>query len=130
MRNVLASIVLLVTTNAAFAQDCPAPLKPSLRVEMYFGRSVQGGAPVSDRQWAEFVTQEMTPRLPGLTVVDAQGAWKDEKQMRERTKLVIVVLPDEPASREGIAAIASSYKSRFHQKSVGIVTQSACASFD
>jgi hypothetical protein len=42
MRNVFVSVVLLLT-GPAFAQDCPAPLKPMLRVEMYFGRSVQGG---------------------------------------------------------------------------------------
>jgi hypothetical protein len=65
-----------------------------------------------------------------LTVLDAQGAWKEERQMREHTKVVIVVLPDEAANREQIAAAMEAYKKRFRQKSVGIVTQPACASFD
>ena len=130
MRTVLACIILLGLTGPVPAQDCAAPLKPMLRVELYFGRSVQGGRPVSDSQWNRFVTQDMTPRFPGLTVLDAQGAWRDERQMRERTKLVIVVLPDEPAAREQISAVAESYKTRFHQKSVGLVTQAVCASFD
>jgi Protein of unknown function (DUF3574) len=129
MRNVFVSVVLLLT-GPAFAQDCPAPLKPMLRVEMYFGRSVQGGRAVTDRQWGEFVTQEMTPRVSGLTVLDAQGVWRDDRQMRERTKLVIIVLPDESAAREQIAGIAATYKTRFHQKSVGVVTQAVCASFE
>ncbi len=67
----------------------------------------------------------MTPRVSGLTVLDAQGVWRDDRQMRERTKLVIIVLPDESAAREQIAGIAATYKTRFHQKSVGVVTQAS-----
>src|SRR3954454_3712231 len=114
MRNVLVSIVLLLLAGSAFAQDCPAPLKPMLRVELYFGRSVQGGPPVSDRQWAQFVTREMTPRFPGLTVLDAQGAWRENKrEVREHTKLVVVALPDDAANRQQIAAAMDAYKNRF-----------------
>ena len=54
MRNVLVSIILLALSDVAFAQDCPAPLKPMRRVELYFGRSVQGGWPVSDSERALF----------------------------------------------------------------------------
>jgi hypothetical protein len=44
VRKVL-SIVLLLSTGPAFAQDCPAPLKPMLRVELYFGPNVDACQP-------------------------------------------------------------------------------------
>jgi hypothetical protein len=42
---------------------------------------------------------------------------------------VIPVLPDGPQARERIAAAAEAYKSRFHQGSVGIGTQTVGAGF-
>jgi hypothetical protein len=70
------------------------------------------------------------PRFPGLTILDAQGAWREnEREVREKTKLVIVALPDTAANREQIAAAAEAYKKRFRQMSVGIMTQLVCASF-
>ncbi len=115
MRNVLVSIILLVLTSSAFAQDCPAPLKPMLRVELYFGRTVQGRPPVSERQWAEFVALDLTPRFPGLTVLDAKGAWREGKrEVREKTKLVIVALTDTAPDRAQIAAAMDAYRKRFH----------------
>jgi hypothetical protein len=130
MRNVLLALIVLLSSGAAFAQDCAAPLKPMLRVEMYFGRNVRFGTPVSEGQWTRFVAREMTPRFPGLTILDAQGAWREnEREVREKTKLVIVALPDTAANREQIAAAAEAYKKRFRQMSVGIMTQLVCASF-
>jgi hypothetical protein len=127
------SAVFLLLCALAQAQErvCTPPLEAMLRVELYFGRSIEGGRHVSDREWAQFLTHELTPRFPGLTVLDARGAWKrGEHQMRELTKVVVMVMPDGVASRGQIAAVAESYKTRFHQTSVGIVTQPVCASFD
>jgi hypothetical protein len=130
MRNVLLALIVLLSSGAAFAQDCAAPLKPMLRAEMYFGRNVRFGAPVSEGQWTRFVARELMPRFPGLTILDAQGAWREnEREVREKTKLVIVALPDTAANREQIAAAAEAYKKRFRQTSVGIMTQLVCASF-
>lgn len=109
---------------------CTPPLAPMLRVEFYFGRNIVHHAPVGDRAWARFVATELTPRFPGLTVLDAQGAWRGGKrEVREPSKLVIVVTKDEPATREAVAAVSAAYKRRFHQTSVGIVTQPVCAAF-
>ena len=127
----LAAVLLLLAFPAA-AQErvCTSPLSPMLRVELYFGRHIEGARPVSDRDWAQFLTHELTPRFPGLTVLDARGAWRrDGHQMREHTKLVIVVLPESPAARADIAAAAEAYKAHFQQSSVGIVTQPVCAAF-
>jgi hypothetical protein len=127
---VFASVFALLATPALAQQTCAPPLAPMLRVEFYFGRNIAHHAPVSDRAWARFVTTELTSRFPGLTVLDAQGAWRDGKrEVRETSKLVIVVAKDEAATREAIAAVSDAYKRRFHQTSVGIVTQPVCAAF-
>jgi hypothetical protein len=127
----ILSVALTLLATPALAQpSCTPPLKPMLRVEFYFGRSIAQHAPVGDREWARFVTRELTPRFPGLTVLDAQGAWRDGKrEVREASKLVIVVTKDETATRAAIAAVSDAYKQRFHQTSVGIVTQPVCAAF-
>jgi hypothetical protein len=127
-----ASLLILLLCAPAHAQDstCTPPLKSMLRVELYFGRSIKGSRPVSDREWAQFVSRELTPRFPGLTMLDGRGAWRrGEHEMREQTKIVIVVLPDSPANRGQIAAATDAYKEAFQQTSVGIVSQPVCAAF-
>jgi hypothetical protein len=124
------ALTLMATPGLAQQPSCTPPLAPTLRVEFYFGRNIVHHAPVSDRQWARFVAQELTPRFPGLTVLDAQGAWrKGQREVREASKLVIVVTKDGTATREAIAAVRDAYKHRFHQTSVGTVTQAVCGAF-
>jgi len=131
MRCTLAALALLTPLTAAAAQDCAPPLKPMLRAELYFGRSVAGGQ-VSDTQWSQFARTELTRRFPdGLTILDARGEWRDGRRVvRERSKLVIAVMPDTPDAHQRIASAAETYKKRYRQKSVGIVTQTVCAAFD
>jgi hypothetical protein len=63
-------------------------------------------------------------------VLDARGAWqKDGHELREHSKLVVVVTEDGPATRNAIAEVSETYKQRFHQSAVGIVTQPVCAAF-
>jgi hypothetical protein len=127
---VLALALTVLATPALAQQTCTPPLSPMLRVEFYFGRNIAHHAPVSDRAWARFVRTELTPRFPGLTVLDAQGAWRDgTREVREASKLVIVVVKDDAATRDAVAAASDAYKRRFHQTSVGIVTQTVCAAF-
>jgi len=122
--------VFLLCSTACFAQDCPAPLKSMLRAELYFGRGIPSRG-VDDTQWTRFAAEVLTAQFPdGLTVLDGRGQWRDgARTIRERSTVVIAVLPDGPQARERIAAAADAYKTRFHQKSVGIVTQSVCAGF-
>ena len=124
------TLALLVTPAIAQQPACAPPLAPMLRVELYFGMGVHGRRPVSEGEWARFVTHELTHRFPGLTVLDARGAWrKGEHEMREHSKMVVVVTEDGPATRNAIAEAADAYKQRFHQSAVGIVTQAVCAAF-
>jgi hypothetical protein len=68
--------------------------------------------------------------FPGLTVLDARGAWrKGQHEMREHSKLVVVVTKDGAVTHNQIAEVTDAYKRRFHQASVGIVTQPVCAAF-
>ena len=83
-------------------------------------------------------------RLPGAAEADAAGRIVFRAQrpgrvagqrqrtgfVREKTKRVIAALPENATNREQIAAAVDAYKPRFRQKSVGMVTQPHCASFD
>lgn len=132
MRSAFAALAFMLLAGPVVAQQpaCAPPLMPHLRIELYFGMGVDGHRPVSDREWARFVAHELTHRFPGLTVLDARGAWrKGEHEMREHSRLVVVVTEDGPATRNAIAEATEAYKQRFHQQSVGIVTQPVCATF-
>ncbi|HEY5279381.1 MAG TPA: DUF3574 domain-containing protein [Pseudolabrys sp.] len=128
----ILALALAFFASPALAQQpsCTPPLAPMLRVEFYFGLAIKGRAPVTRAEWEGFVGRELTPRFPGLTVLDAHGAWRDGKrEVREASKLVVVVTADGPAIRSAIAEASEAYKARFHQSSVGIVTQPVCAAF-
>ncbi len=100
---------------------------------LYFGRSVSGRAQVSDQEWNEFRDQVVTPTLPdGYTVLDGQGAWMNPRShvtISEATKILVVALPDAPASRGEINRIRSAWQHRFHQYAVGMTVQTGCGSF-
>jgi uncharacterized protein DUF3574 len=101
-----------------------------LRAGLYFGRGISSHG-VSGAQWTGFAAEVLTAQFSeGLTVLDGRGQWRDGARIiRERSTVVIAVLPDRPQARERIAAAAEAYKTRFCQNSVGIVTQTVCAGF-
>lgn len=117
--------------GAAEPLACADPLKPMLRNELYFGRNVGSRVGVSERQWKAFVDRELTPRFPfGLTVIDGKGQWREGRTIvREPSKIVVAVTPDDADTRARIAAATAAYIKRFNQKSVGVVTQPVCAAF-
>ena len=80
------------------AASCAAPLKPARELNLYFGRNIEGSGEVSERQWAEFVASEVTPRFPdGLSILNVAGQSRNSanQTLRERTKLLIVVVFDD-----------------------------------
>ncbi len=111
---------------------CPTGQSRAETVEMVFGRNEGDRLAVNDDDWRRFIDEEVTPRFPdGLSVMDVQGQWRAPGGMlvREPSKIVYLVLdggPDDPAK---IAHIRDSYKQRFRQKSVLLVSQKACVSF-
>jgi hypothetical protein len=101
--------------------------------QLFFGRSIQGQGEVSDRAWDEFLDRVVTPNLPnGYTVFDGTGAWLNpatKRTVHERTKILLVALPDAAANAAAIGRVRAAYAEQFHQSLVGMTTAPACALF-
>lgn len=101
--------------------------------ELLFGRNIDDRHGVTEKQWRRFLADEVTPRFPdGITVVDAQGQWRDRQTsaiVSERTKLVTLVVADDAETQATIDAVVTAYKTRFEQQAVGVVLRPACVSF-
>jgi Protein of unknown function (DUF3574) len=115
-------------TASAQAPACSPPQKPMLDIELLLGRGTTG-----DARWRQFLAREVTPRFPdGLTVYETYGQWRDPTRnmiVREKSRVMrIIVAADAPAA-DKVKAVAEAYKKQFGQKSVGIVTRTACVSF-
>jgi hypothetical protein len=109
---------------------CTAPLKPALEIDLYFGRDKQGGGEVSEAEWAAFLTYTVTPRFPdGLSVLNVEGQTREPsgRIVRERTKLLVVVVFDAPAHQGKVREIIEAYNSRFGQHGVFRSEQPVCA---
>jgi hypothetical protein len=104
-----------------------------LQFELFFGRGIAGRAPLTDQEWADFAARVITPRLPdGFTAFDADGQWMNpmaQRIVRERSKVLVVALPDTPESASAIAAIKDAYRAQFHQQSVGTTVHPTCGAF-
>jgi hypothetical protein len=101
--------------------------------QLFFGRSIQGHGEVGDRAWDKFLDQVVTPNLPnGYTVFDGAGAWLNSATRRtvhERTKILLVALPDTADAAAAVARVRAAYAGQFHQMLVGMTTAPACALF-
>jgi uncharacterized protein DUF3574 len=109
---------------------CAAPLKPALEIDLYFGRDRQGGGEVSEAEWTSFLTDTVTPRFPdGLSVLDVEGQAREPsgRIVRERTKLLVVVVFDAPAHQGRVREIVEAYNSRFGQHGVFRSEHPVCA---
>ena len=117
---------LLALAQPAAAEECPFPeQRPKLVVQLFFS----GASPAA---WARFLA-EATRQLPdGFTVYDAYGQWMDPATHRishERTRVIMVADADSAEFRARVAALAATYKRRFHQQSVGVLTNAGCGAF-
>ena len=116
------------------AGSCAYPgAKTMLVAELAFGRNVKGGPGVSDNDWAQFQRETLSRQFPdGMTVQDAEGEWADPRAkqlVREPTKWVKLALPDTPASLQAIRTATETYKRRFGQDSVLVITNQRCVAF-
>jgi hypothetical protein len=128
----LAVSILQIGVATGQALECSPPQQRMLAIDLLFGRG-SGGLTVSEQAWTQFLAREITPRFPnGLTVFDASGQWRRPQGgaiLRERSKVVMIVAPENPPVQERIDAITDAYKRQFKQQSVGVVIRTACASF-
>jgi hypothetical protein len=134
---ILAGLLATEAANNAAAQSAPLACggaeQPRLVAELLFGRDIGSRIGVSETAWRDFVARQITPRFPdGLTVIPAMGQWRDpasKRIVREPSRLVMIVLPGNSDDQLRLAAVVAAYKRRFHQHSVGLIVQSACAAF-
>jgi uncharacterized protein DUF3574 len=109
---------------------CTAPLKPAREIDLYFGRDKQGGGEVSEAEWASFLTDTVTPRFPdGLSVLNVEGQARESsgRIVRERTKLLVVIVFDAPAHQGRVREIVQAYNGRFGQHGVFWSEHPVCA---
>ena len=129
----LAYAVMMVAACAqSDAAACPEGTDRFLQYELFMGRSGQSGEVVDDEAWASFLGDTVTPRfLDGLTVLDAQGQWRDPEGLiqKERSKLLVVLVPPDGDHMRLIDEVSDEYKLRFNQESVLRVVSDACVSF-
>ncbi len=134
MLSLSGCLVLLMLSGCASlgAPACPAGLESMRTAQLFFGRNIGGKPGVSEADFRAFVDQELTPRFPvGLTVLDGGGQWKgDENRLiREASKVVVLVLPQNADSSRKLNEAREAYIRRFRQDSVLLVTQQACVDF-
>lgn len=118
-----------VTTGAP---ACPPGGSEKVIAELLFGRNIGHRLGVSERDFARFVDTEVTPRFPnGLTILDTRGQYRlaGGGLVREPGKMIVIVLGEEVRDLPRLAEVASAYRRRFAQDSVGIVTRRACVAF-
>lgn len=131
---VFAAVLASVATPSAQTDRLPCPTGTELFTEyrLFFGRSRGNVEVVSDAAWRAFLAKEITPRFPdGLTVLDAAGQWRDGPGtiVRERTKLVIILVKRDTGGMRRTDEIAAAYKHAFAQQSVLRVVTASCVSF-
>lgn len=140
MRKLLPLVVALALSTgagSALAQgsqiSCRAGQSAGTVAELLFGRNIGGQLGVTEAKWTAFLATEITPRFPdGLTVYDAYGQWRNRttnRIARERSKVVMIVLPGEATDDQRLSEIIAAYKARFNQQSVGLIVRQACVSF-
>ena len=133
MRPTAVALGLLMLSGCAqpgVPPACTAPLKPALEIALYFGRDKPAGGEVSEAEWASFVTESVTPQFPtGLSVLNVEGQYRESsgRIVRERTKLLVIVVFDAPGHRAKVDALVAAYNVRFGQHGVFRVEQPACA---
>jgi hypothetical protein len=130
----VALLALTLLAGCATPPACPAGTQQATVAEAYFGRSLAAGGEITEAQWAGFLAEVVTPAFPdGLTALDGAGQWRapDGRLLRERSKLLQVVLPgeDAAAARARLAPVEAAWKARFAQQSVLTAYRSACVGF-
>jgi len=113
MRN--GVVLVFISLLAACAPAIQSPgLEPVVVERLYFGRNIGDTLGVSDSSWVVFVTDVVSPRLPGGFTF-----WRAEGPRREPSFVLEVVHPARSAEVESaVVAIITEYKRRFRQQAV------------
>jgi hypothetical protein len=107
--------------------------KRMLVAELFFGRDIPGRAPLTEAEWRAFAAEIVTPNFPdGFTAYAAEGQWRNPATgtiARQPTRVLVVAAPRSPDLGHRLTAVIDTYKTRFRQQSVGIITRDSCAAF-
>ena len=126
----LLATLAVAACSQPTAPACTLPVKPALEIDLYFGRDKPAGGEVSEAEWAAFLAESVTPRFPdGLSVLNVEGQHRDPagRIVRERTKLLVVIVFDAPAHRAKVSEIVEAYNRRFGQHGVFRAEYPVCA---
>jgi len=100
---------------------------------LLLGKAIPGRTDLTDAEWQSILDTTVTATLPnGYTLYDGSGGWMNpitHRTIQEGTKILLVALPDVPASLAAINRIRTDYQARFHQQLVGMIVAPACATF-
>jgi len=129
----LAFLLALLACAPASAKCLLASQKAMTEAQLFFGRDIPGGGQVSDDAWAKFVSDVIAQDFPGgFSITDTEGAWRDARTggaVHEKSKIVLIDGRATPDFARKVRHIAESYRTRFHQDAVGVVTRQVCAAF-
>jgi hypothetical protein len=94
-----------------------------LRTELFFGTDRADAPDVTEEEWQQFLSEEITRRFPeGLTVLTGYGQFLNStgQIIRETSKLVILLYPESERKDKSnqIEQIRERYKELFQQQSV------------
>ena len=118
----------LIACSTVRTNACPTGSKPATQELIYFGTQTPSGQ-VTPEQWAEFVNQVASPRLPnGFTTWSAFGQWLSAKSGIVREPSYVLNLVHQPGQAQDAAIdhVIAAYKSKFRQEAVLRVTSNAC----
>ncbi|MBI3709704.1 MAG: DUF3574 domain-containing protein [Proteobacteria bacterium] len=130
-RGLLPSLALA----AVVALGGCAPTVPCRNyTQLFFGLAIgDGQGEVSEPLFQAFLAEVVTPRFPdGFTVIDAIGQYRQQSTqtiIREKSRIILLVHPDDGTTDAAIAAIVADYKQRFHQEAVLRLDGCAAATF-
>ena len=125
---------LLAVLVSTAPSPCPLSSEsPMVVTQFFFGRDIAGRAPLSDAEWSQFAEATLAKDFPdGFTVSDGEGQWLDPRTHRvahERAKIVIVAAAPAADIERRTEDVMDTYRVRFHQELVGVLTTTECGSF-
>jgi hypothetical protein len=127
-------VVAGISLSACGAPRCQQGVDQAMQIyNLYFGLSVSGRPPITEREWKAFREQVITPALPdGYTVLDGEGAWKNPRSRQtitESTKILQVAMPDTPESLDIINRLRLAGQEKLYQSVIGMTVRNGCGSF-
>jgi len=137
MSRLIVALCLIGGLGACTAQtdsSCgPGSGSPVAVFTLFFGKAISERDDLTEKEWQIFLATTVTANLPdGYTSLDAIGGWLDpvtHKTIKEGAKVLLVALPEVPASLAAIDRVRTAYRIKFQQQLVGMTVQHACGEF-